>query len=86
MLRKIGEVVLSALPARLRLDDTQAYICMHGERGNPVSALGVGGNGPWKKKVWILLRPCHRDILFTALRTQGTLWQYERHFCTQHSN
>ena len=26
--RKIGEVVLSALPARLRTDDTQAYIRM----------------------------------------------------------
>ena len=45
----VGEVVLSALPARLRIEDTQAYICMDCERGNPVSALGVGGNGLWKK-------------------------------------
>ena len=45
----IGEVVLSALPTRLRIDDTQAYIRMDCERGNPVSALGVGGNGLWKK-------------------------------------
>ena len=37
------------LPARLRIDDTQAYIRMYCERGNPVSALGVGGNGLWKK-------------------------------------
>ena len=49
LLRKIGEVVLSALPARLRTDDTQAYIRMDCKRGNPVSALGVGGNGLWKK-------------------------------------
>ena len=26
----------------LLMDDTQAY------RGNPISAQGVGGNGPWK--------------------------------------
>ena len=45
---KIGEVVLSALPARLRIEDTQAYIRMDCERGNPVSAQGVGGNGLWK--------------------------------------
>ena len=25
------------------------YIRMDCERGNPVSVLGVGGNGPWKK-------------------------------------
>ena len=49
LLHKIGEVVLSALPARLRTDDTQAYIRMDCKRGNPVSALGVGGNGLWKK-------------------------------------
>ena len=49
MLHKIGEVVLSALPARLRTDDTQAYIRMDCKRGNPVSALGVGGNGLWTK-------------------------------------
>ena len=47
LLRKIAEVVLSALPARLRIDDFQAYmyIRMDCERGNSVSALGVGGNG-----------------------------------------
>ena len=45
----VREVVLSALPARLRTDDTQAYIRMDCKRGNPVSALGVGGNGLWKK-------------------------------------
>ena len=50
LLRKIGEVVLSALPARLRIDDTQAYIHMDCKRGNPVSALGVGGNDLWKIK------------------------------------
>ena len=49
LLHKIGEVVLSALPARLRTDDTQAYIRMGCKRGNPVSALGVGGNGLWTK-------------------------------------
>ena len=41
--------MLSALPARLRTDDTQAYICMDCKRGNPVSALRVGGNGRLKK-------------------------------------
>ena len=45
----INEVVLSALPARLRIDDTQAYIRMDCKRGNPVSALGVGGIGLWTK-------------------------------------
>ena len=45
LLPKNGEVVLSALQARLRTDDTQAYIRMNCKRGNPVSALGVGGNG-----------------------------------------
>ena len=37
-----GSIVLSALPARLQIDDTQTYIRMDCERGNPVSALGVG--------------------------------------------
>ena len=46
---KVGEAVLSALPARIRTDDTQAHIRMDCERGNPVSALGVGGNSFWKK-------------------------------------
>ena len=41
--------MLSALPARLRIDDTQAYIGVDCKRGNPVSALGVGGYGLWKK-------------------------------------
>ena len=34
----------SALPARLLMDDTQAYILMVCEGGNPVSAPRVGGN------------------------------------------
>ena len=46
--QQIGEVVLSALP-RLRTDDTQAYIRMDCKGGNPVSALGVGGNCLWNK-------------------------------------
>ena len=41
--------MLSALPARLRTDDTQAYIRMDCKGGNPVSAPGVGGNGLRKK-------------------------------------
>ena len=41
---KIGEVVLSALPARLRIDDTQAYIHSDCKEEPIVSALGVGGN------------------------------------------
>ena len=45
----LGEVVPSALPAKLRTDDTQAYLRMDCKRGNPVSALGVGGNSLWKK-------------------------------------
>jgi hypothetical protein len=36
-------------PARLQTDDTQAYTRMDCERGYPVSAVGVGGNGLWKK-------------------------------------
>ena len=43
---KLREVVLSALPARLLMDDTKAYICMDCKGGNPVSAPGVGGNDP----------------------------------------
>ena len=31
-IRKIGEVVLSALPSRLRIDDAEAYICMDCKR------------------------------------------------------
>ena len=42
---KVGEVVFSALPARLLMDDTQAYI------HNPVLDPGVGGNGPWKNSL-----------------------------------
>ncbi len=34
----------SALPARLLVDDTHAYILTDCEGGNPVSAPGVGGN------------------------------------------
>ena len=33
LLRKIGDVVLSALPARFQTDDTQAYIRMEFKRG-----------------------------------------------------
>ncbi len=36
----------SALPARLLVDDTHAYILMDYKGGNPVSAPGVGGNMP----------------------------------------
>ena len=49
LLRKIGEIMFFALPAMLRTDDTQAYIRMDCKMGNPVWALGVGGNGLWKK-------------------------------------
>ena len=45
----VWEVVLSPLPARLLMDDTQAYIRMVCEGGNPVSARWLGGNGPWNK-------------------------------------
>ena len=31
-IRKIGEVVLSALPSRLRIDDAEAYIYMDCKR------------------------------------------------------
>ncbi len=36
----------SALPARLLVDDTHAYILTDCEGGNHVSARGVGGNVP----------------------------------------
>ena len=44
----VGKVVHSALPARLLLADTNAYmyILTHCEGGNPVSAPGVGCNVP----------------------------------------
>ena len=41
----VGDVLLSALPARLLMGDSQAYIHID---CTPVSAPGVGGNGPWK--------------------------------------
>ncbi len=43
---KVGKVVHSALPDRLLVDDTHAYILKDCEGGNPVSAPGVGGNVP----------------------------------------
>ena len=46
---KIWEVLLSTQLAMLLIDDTQAHIHMDSEGGDPVSALGVGGNGLWKK-------------------------------------
>ncbi len=36
----------SALPARLLVDDTHAFILTDCEGGNPVSAPAVGGNVP----------------------------------------
>ena len=36
----------SALPARLLVDDTHAYILTDCEGDNPVRAPGVGGNVP----------------------------------------
>ena len=38
--------VHSALPARLLVDDTHAYIHLDCQGGNPVSAPGVGSNVP----------------------------------------
>ena len=38
--------MLSAVPARLLVDDTYAYIFTDCEGGNPVSAPGVVGNMP----------------------------------------
>ena len=43
--------MLSALSARLRTDDTQAYIRFECKGDNPVSTLGVGGNGLREKKI-----------------------------------
>ena len=39
-------VVHSALPARLLVDDTHAYILIGFKGGNPVLALGIGGKVP----------------------------------------
>ena len=47
VLEQIGEVVHSALLARLQVDDTHTYILKDREGGNPVSALGVGSYDPW---------------------------------------
>ena len=69
LLRKIGEVVLSAPPARLRTNDTQAYICMDCKRANPVSALGVyRWERPLGKKTIVahtLKWPCVSGNLYT---------------------
>ena len=44
-------------PARLHIDDTQAYIrpavWTVNKEGYPVSALGVGGIGSWKKNIFV---------------------------------
>ena len=50
---KVGEVVLSALPARLLVNDTQAYILTDCKGGNPVSAPGIGGNSPWENSWFV---------------------------------
>ncbi len=42
----LSKVVHFAVPARLLVDDTHAYILTDCEGGNPVSAPGVGGNMP----------------------------------------
>ncbi len=46
MTYQVGKEVHSALPARLQVDDTLAYILMDCEAGNPVYAIGVSGNVP----------------------------------------
>ena len=74
------EVVLSAPPARLLMDDTQAYIRMNCKGGNPVSAPGVGGNGPWKN----LNCSPHLEV---ALRNKTNLMENQaisRHICVDH--
>ena len=45
----LGEVVLSALSARLLIDDTKPTSVWTVKGGYPFSALGVGGNtlSPW---------------------------------------
>ena len=43
----------SALPARLLVDDTLAYILTDCEGGNPVSAPVVGGNMPLVEMTWV---------------------------------
>ena len=45
---KVWEVVLTALPNRFLMDDTQAYSRMERKGGNFVSDPGVGGKGLWK--------------------------------------
>ena len=54
-----GGVVLSAVPARLLTD----CIAVWTVKGLPVSAPGVGGNGPWKTvncspHLEVAFRPC----------------------------
>ena len=55
-------VVLSALPVRLLIDDIQAsYINMDHvdcKRGNPVSALGVGGKNNCSPHLEVAFKPC----------------------------
>ena len=45
--------MLSALPARLLVDDTHAYILMECEGCNPVSAPEVGGKVPRWQLIWV---------------------------------
>ena len=46
----LGGLILTTQQTWKGIDDTQAYIRMDCERGNPVSALGVGGNGFWREQ------------------------------------
>ena len=81
---KIREVALSALPVRLRIDDTQAYMYMYIRMdcrgGNPVTALGVGGNGPWKKMVVTHNLKWPSSLVSLATYT-NTYFFLTAHFC-----
>ena len=83
LLRKIGEVVLSALPTRLQTDDTQAYIRMDCKRGIPFSP-----SSRWQRPFFFLFFLSHRFLwifssfnpnvfkqtLICCLHTSHSLW------------
>ena len=68
---------------RLRIDDTQAYIRMNCERGNPVSALGVGGNGLWTKIIvaHTLMWPSGLVCLATCIKRKRKKKEKQKYKC-----
>ena len=67
----------SALPARLLVDDTHAYILMYCEGNNPVSALGVGGKVGLTAQISEVYSP-HLEVAICGFVMLGNLKKREK--------